>query len=291
MKKSLIVMFMILAVATFAAAQISPPSTDVLGAHLNYGRGCAACHAPHSGAWGNGANKSGDVVSGQAILWGQDTGNLYGQTITTAGGRVEVLPTAAEFVADTQPDVNGLLTCLSCHDGNWAQGAMMKDKVYETLPPTYGTYNNIPTLLGNDGDGAGNYIANHPVGLNATVSCGGQWNWDCTETNGTISMTGPNSSKFVQNYGFFVSLSAYNNTAVVTCTSCHNQHIMNVVNIAAGAKNTGLPAGPYATMFFINSPYNPADANPLTNQTAQFCRQCHGGESNEMNNGTAKTVF
>jgi hypothetical protein len=110
MKKSLIVMFMILAVATFAAAQISPPSTDVLGAHLNYGRGCAACHAPHSGAWGNGANKSGDVVSGQAILWGQDTGNLYGQTITTAGGRVEVLPTAAEFVADTQPDVNGLLT-------------------------------------------------------------------------------------------------------------------------------------------------------------------------------------
>jgi len=146
-------------------------------------------------------------------------------------------------------------------------------------------------LLGNDGDGAGNYIANHPVGLNATVSCGGQWNWDCTETNGTISMTGPNSSKFVQNYGFFVSLSAYNNTAVVTCTSCHNQHIMNVVNIAAGAKNTGLPAGPYATMFFINSPYNPADANPLTNQTAQFCRQCHGGESNEMNNGTAKTVF
>jgi len=52
-----------------------------------------------------------------------------------------------------------------------------------------------------------------------------------------------------------------------------------------------LPAGPYATMFFINSPYNPADANPLTNQTAQFCRQCHGGESNEMNNGTAKTVF
>jgi hypothetical protein len=291
MKKSLIVMFMILAVASFAAAQISPPSTDVLGAHLNYGRGCAACHAPHSGAWGNGANKSGDTVSGQAILWGQDTGNLYGQTITTAGGRVEVLPTAAEFVADTQPDVNGLLTCLSCHDGNWAQGAMMKDKVYETLPPTYGTYNNIPTLLGNDGDGAGNYIANHPVGLNATVSCGGQWNWDCTETNGTISMTGPNSSKFVQNYGFFVSLSAYNNTAVVTCTSCHNQHIMNVVNIAAGAKNTGLPAGPYATMFFINSPYNPADANPLTNQTAQFCRQCHGGESNEMNNGTAKTVF
>jgi len=158
------------------------------------------------------------------------------------------------------------------------------------LPPTYGTYNNIPTLLGNDGDGAGNYIANHPVGLNATVTCGGQWNWDCTETNGVISMTGPNSSAFVQNYGFFVSLSAYNNTAVVTCTSCHNQHVMNVVNVTQGA-TSGLPSGPYATMFFVRGPYNPADANPLTNQTAQFCRQCHGGESNEMNGGTAKTVF
>ena len=25
---------------------------------------------------------------------------------------------------------------------------MMKNQVYETLPPTYGTYNKIPTLLG-----------------------------------------------------------------------------------------------------------------------------------------------
>jgi hypothetical protein len=290
MKKSFLVLLMILAVAAFAAAQIQAPTSDVLGAHLNYGRGCAACHAPHSGAWGNGANKSGDTVSGQAILWGQDTGNLYGQTITTAGGRVEVLPTAAEFVADTLPDVNGLLTCLSCHDGNWAEGAMMKDRVYETLPPTYGGYNAIPTLLGNDGDGAGNYIANHPVGLNATVACGGQWNWDCTETNGVIKMNGTNSAKFVSNYGFFVSLSAYNNTAVVTCTSCHNQHVMNTVNVTAA--KSGLPPGYYATMFFIDGPYNPASGTAGSNQTAQFCRQCHGGEANESNGqGQLGTIF
>jgi hypothetical protein len=65
---------------------------------------------------------------------------------------------------------------------------------------------------------------------------------------------------------------------------------MNVVNVTSG-QNTGLPTGAYATMFFVRGPYNPADANPLTNQTAQFCRQCHGGESNEMNGGTAVTVF
>jgi len=292
MKKSLIIMFMILAVASFAAAQVNvgAATQDVLGAHLNYGRGCAACHAPHSGAWGNGANKSGDTVSGQAILWGQDTGNLYGQTITTAGGTVEVLPTAAEFVADTQPDVNGLLTCLSCHDGNWAEGAMMKDAVYETLPGTYGKWNTIPTLLGNDGDGAGNYIANHPVGLNATVSCGGQWNWDCTETNGKIVMNGTNSAQFQKNYGFFVSLSAYNNTAVVTCTSCHNQHVMNTVNVTAS--KSGLPPNYYATMFFLVGPYNPASGTAGSNQTAQFCRQCHGGEANESNGqGQLGTIF
>jgi cytochrome c553 len=283
MKKSLLVLMMVLAVASFAAAQIQAPTTDVLGAHLNYGRGCAACHAPHSGAWGNGANKSGDVTSGLSILWGQDVGNLYGKTITLAGNRVEVLPTS---MTATTPDVTGLLTCLSCHDGNWATGAMMKNAVYEKLPTTYGTWNAIPTLLGNDGDGAGQYLANHPVGLNATVSCGGTHNWDCVETNGSIAMTGTNSAKFVTNYGFFVSLSAYNNTAVVTCTSCHNQHLMNVVSVTNGPKS-GLPTGYYATMFFVRGPYNPASGTAGANQTAQFCRECHGGEANEMNGGGA----
>src|SRR5271155_4616888 len=174
MKKSFLVLLMILAVAAFAAAQIQAPTSDVLGAHLNYGRGCAACHAPHSGAWGNGANKSGDTTSGNMILWGQDVGNLYGKTITTGqtpnGNYVETLPASMN---STAPDVTGLLTCLSCHDGNWAQGAMMKNQVYETLPPSYGTFNVIPTLLGKDGNAAGDYLNDHPVGLNATVSCGG----------------------------------------------------------------------------------------------------------------------
>jgi len=279
---------MILASAGFAAAQNYSPANDVLGAHLNYGRGCAACHAPHSGVYGNGNAKTADPTAGNVALWGEDVASLYGQTITSGGGGfVETLPGS---MAATTPDVSGLLTCLSCHDGNYATGAMMKNKVYETLPSTYGTYNNIPTLLGNDGTSVGNYLNDHPVGLNAAVGCGGQYNWDCTETAGVISMNGPASSKFVQNYGFFVSLSAYNNTAVVTCTSCHNQHLMNVVKVTNGPKS-GLATGFYATMFFIRAPYNPADANPLTNQTAQFCRQCHGGESNEMNNGTAVTVF
>jgi hypothetical protein len=166
---------------------------------------------------------------------------------------------------------------------------MMKNVVYENVAVTgkYGAAP-IPTLMGNEaGLGVGNYLANHPVGLNAAVSCGGQYNWDCTETNGTISMNGPNSKQFVTNYGFFVSLSAYNNTAVVTCTSCHNQHLMNIVSVTNGTKS-GLPTGFYQTMFFVRAPYNGANStNVASNQNAQFCRECHGGEANESNGGAA----
>ena len=293
MKRNFLIVLMFLTAAGFAAAQ-GPgysPSTDVLGAHLNYGRGCAGCHAPHSGAYGNGNAKTADPNSGSSILWGEDVASLYGKTLQFAGvngtsSTTETLP--GSMTAGT-PDVNGLLTCLSCHDGNYAQGAMMKNQVYETLPATYGTYNTVPTLLGNDGSTKGNYLNDHPVGLNAAVSCGGQYNWDCTEAAGVISMNGTNSTKFVANYGFFVSLTAYNNTAVVTCTSCHHQHLMNVVNVTA--KNSGQPVGTYATMFFLRGPYNPASGTAGSNQTAQFCRQCHGGEANESNNGTSGTIY
>jgi cytochrome c553 len=305
MKRNFLISLMFLAAASFASAQIAAPATDVLGAHLNYGRGCAACHAPHSGAYGNGAAKTADPTSGADALWGEDVGSLFGKTITTGGAHggsyADALPTT--WAAGT-PDVSGLLTCLSCHDGNYAKGAMMKNQVYETLPPTYGTQNPIPTLLSNvsNGNAAGTYLNDHPVGLNATVSCTGQYNWDCTEAAGVISMNGPASSRFTQNYGFFVSLSAYNGTAVVTCTSCHNQHLMNVVKVTqctpsvgppvvTCTNKSGLPSGTYATMFFLRGPYNPASTTAGSNQTAQFCRQCHGGESNEMNGGTAGTTL
>ena len=171
--------------------------------------------------------------------------------------------------------------CLSCHDGNYAQGAMMKNKVFETLPSTYGTYNNIPTLLGADNTTTGNYLNDHPVGLNASVTCGGTYDWDCTIVNGAVSMNGANSSQFVKNYGFFVRTSAFNNQPTVMCTTCHNQHVMNVVKVTNGA-TSGLPSGTYATMFFMRAPYNPASGTANSNQTAQFCRQCHGAEAQRV---------
>jgi hypothetical protein len=288
MKRIFLIDLMFLTAAGFAAAQITAPTTDVLGAHLNYGRGCAACHAPHSGAHGNGNAKSADSNAGAAMLWGEDVTSLYGKTITTGGGKfVEVLPTS---LSAATPDASGMLTCLSCHDGNYAQSAMMKNRVYETLPATYGASRSVPTLIESSATSAGSYVNDHPMGLNAKISCGGSPNWDCTQTNGVISMKGSHSSRFVSNYGFFVKPGVYGNNAVIVCTTCHDPHVMNVVTIS-GSSTSGLPAGAYATMFFLRAPYNPNDSNPLSNQTAQFCRQCHADKSNEMNGSSAGTVL
>jgi len=275
-------------ISTLAVAQMSTANTDVLGAHLNYGRGCTACHSPHSGASGNGNARSLDLSAARGpVLWGEDVTSLYGKTITSGGGKfVEVLP--ASMSANT-PDVAGLLTCLSCHDGNFAPAAMMKNKIYEALPSSYGSRAQIPTLIGNSVISGGSYISEHPMGLNATLNCGGG-RWDCAEVNGAISMRGANSSHFVTSYGFFVKPGVYNNRAVIVCTTCHDPHVMNVVKVTQSS-NSGLPPGNYATMFFLRAPYNPGNTNPMSNQTAQFCRQCHGDKSNEMNGSSAGTVF
>jgi hypothetical protein len=284
MKRILLVVLLLLTFAGFAMAQITQPTTDVLGAHLNYGRGCTACHAPHSGSAGNGQASS--ATSGNTMLWGEDVSALYGKTITTGGGKfVEVLPTS---MSANTPDVSGMLTCLGCHDGNMAPAAMMRNKVYENLPSTYGNRNDIPTLMTTSG--VGSYITDHPMGLSATVDCGGTSGWDCSEVNGVISMKGLASSRFVTSYGYFVKPGVYNNKAVVVCTTCHEPHSMNVVTIGHNS-NSGLPPGSYTTMFFLRAPYNPNDTNPLSNQTAQFCRQCHADKSNEMNGSSAGTVF
>jgi hypothetical protein len=188
--------------AVTANAQLTQATTDVLGAHLNYGRGCASCHSSHSGASGNGkAHTLDNSTSRDPILWGEDVTGLYGRTITTGGGKyVEVLP--ASMSANT-PDISGMLTCLGCHDGNFAPAAMMKNKVYETLPSTYGNQSSVPTLIGTNATSAGSMLSEHPMGLTARINCGGS-GWDCANINGVVSMRGAKSSRFVSSYGFFV---------------------------------------------------------------------------------------
>jgi hypothetical protein len=247
-------------------------TTDVLGAHNVYGRGCVACHAPHSGPAGNNADATGGV---NVALWGQNLNPLFGQTIKLGdnGSFSVTLPANAAAVTSAHDPTTIILMCLSCHDGNIAKPGMMKGATVETLPVVGG---NAPTFLGNDGSGAGNYNNDHPVGPSATVGCGGQYNWDCSiDATGKLSMNGVGSAQFVKNYGFTVSLSAINNLPTVTCTSCHDQHSQSIyAGTIAGTK------GYFATSFFVKGYYNPGLAGG--NSAAQFCRNCHGGEANEM---------
>lgn len=271
MKKVMLVVLVVFAVAAMASAQ------DVLGAHLGYGRGCVMCHAPHSGPAGN--NKAtNDAQAGEFALWGQDLTPLYGQTLVFSGdGKTSYSVTLpAKGTITSAHDANTIiLFCLSCHDGNLAKVGMMKGVTVETLPVVGG---NAPTLLGADGTGASNMYQNdHPVGGGAAVSCGGPYSWDCTGGGTTaITMNGPNSKQFLIDYpGSF-----WNNTSsplatfgatvtAVACTTCHDQHSMTVYNNANGN---------FATSFFVRGNYVPQTGG---NNAAQFCRNCHGGESNE----------
>jgi hypothetical protein len=303
MRKAILVATFILAVGSWATAQNWSSTVDVLGAHNNGGRGCAGCHAPHSGSFGSG--HGGAVDAGSYALWGQDASPLYGQSIAfgDSGKYVEVLPTG---IASGSQEVGGILLCLSCHDGNLTQKNMMTNQSYEQkigllTNTAYGTQP-IPTLLGNDGTTPGNYTNDHPVGQQATINSGS----GLVFANNVFTVTaGSQYAQFVANYGWpALAPGKYSNPYGVTaagkpyvlCTTCHNQHVMTVYTSSAASPIAGDGGGKYyATFFFINGPYNPNInnvANTNAPSTTQFCRQCHFGEANEANNTTGiTTVF
>jgi hypothetical protein len=304
MKKFCLAVLMILGMAALASAQVTSPTQDVLGAHNVYGRGCVACHAPHSGAAANGAPTSAN--SGNLALWGENLAPLYGQTFAFGNGGTYTITIPNYGTTDvvvggntvtaaglpSSPDGTFVVAaCLSCHDGNIAKSGMMKGTAVETVTINGATFN-PPTLLGNDTTTAGNYENDHPVGPAANPWCGGPYGWDCTaNADGTISYTGTASSEFltdyfdVTKYGPIANLvnvagthsgyaGAVSSNSWVTCTTCHDQHDMSYFR--ADANGTIKP-----THFFVRGWYDPGNT-ATSNSAAQFCRTCHGGESNEM---------
>ena len=303
MKKVLFLIVCMLAMTGFVMAQSWSSATDVLGAHNNNGRGCAGCHAPHSGAYGGGHTVKSGTDTGSYALWGQDASPLYGATLTMGDGGefIEVLPST---IATGSEEVGGILLCLSCHDGNLTPSNMMAKKSYEQsigliTNSAYGS-NPIPTLLGNDGSTAGNYLNDHPVGLNATIRSGNGLVW----ANNTFTVTASSPyAQFVANYGYpALAPGKWSNPwginaagkPYVVCTTCHNQHVMTVYTSSTKSPIAADGGGKYyATYFFVNGPYNPNLSGYNANQapsTAQFCRQCHFGEANEANNTNGITT-
>jgi hypothetical protein len=307
MKKAIVVAMFVLAVAGLGMAQTWTSPVDVLGAHNNGGRGCAGCHQPHSGSFGSGQKGAADA--GSYALWGQDASPLYGKSLAfgDGGAIVEVLPST---ISTGSEEVGGILLCLSCHDGNLTAKNMMANQSYEQrigllTNTAYGSQP-IPTLLGSDGAGAGNYTNDHPVGVNAMISSSlATYGLTFNGTKYNAPTPGSPYAQFVANYGYpalapgkWSQPFGVNGSGkpYVVCTTCHNQHVMTVYASSTASPIAGDGGGKfYATYFFINGPYNPNInnvANANAPSTAQFCRQCHFGEANEANNtNNIKTVF
>lgn len=338
MKKAMFIIAMVLCVAAFAMAQTYTlgngiTGVDKLGAHQNGGRGCTGCHAPHSGAFGNGGNAvSGQTVdkvnAGNYALWGQDLGPLYGATITqgdnVSGGTTYVtnLPAQSAFFSFPE-EISGIMMCLSCHDGNIAQGAMMTNKSYEQaaglLPKGLYGPNAIPTLLGQDGTAAGNYYNDHPIGAQATLGAVGvskylTYNATGCTAHGTAfaclknTGTDANFNTFVAHYGLPTITSNGHSSPValpdtnpadayLLCTTCHTPHSMYVASANADAPIATLTSGTFPAYFFIAAPYNPGSAPSPTQASSatQFCRQCHysgaGGSNESSGILTVQTAF
>jgi len=334
--------------AQWVAAGGVAQQTDNLGAHNDGGRGCAGCHAPHSGGRGSGGTtlSSGAVTpygtaEGDKALWGTDLNPIMSMFNTnfsdnSSGYNVNLTGVGATQISETgagsSPMISGIAVCLSCHDGNISRGAMMMGISYEqawgllnfaskvglgnqgavsgigqnggsiSSVTLYGSAP-IPTLLGDDGGSTGDYNNDHPVGYAANIAALFSPQSNGTDSKGyglTFSLTSSNKlsvlvgggsqyAQFVDNYGdpqlgkFSVdtvgtgAIVNYNN-AFVTCTTCHNQHSMNVYS---GTMSGG--KGFYPTYFFIAAPYNPgASWSPTAApSTTQFCRQCHFSHANE----------
>jgi len=278
---------------------------DVLGAHNGFGRGCVMCHAPHGGAQGNNAPSgsgtpspigftnaaTSDTLNGSIALWGENLAPYYGQTVTFVGTTTVTLPASASVESGTGEQI--VLLCLSCHDGSLTKPAMMSGQTVEALPIVGGT---APTLFGKTtGNSALTYINEHPVGATPGIRSGKTSGtlWGCTITPGTgFTCSSSQILNYVKNYPasiwvtsnnglatFYTSSSSAYTVNGVTCTTCHNQHSMTVWN-------NGTSSSPafYPTMFFIRGEYMPSTGG---NSVAQFCRNCHSGEANEMNGLTS----
>ncbi len=329
MKKTMMFAFAVLVCASLAVAQTYTRGTgitgvDKLGAHQNGGRGCVGCHTPHSGARGNGGAMQWDAASqsfktvavkgdvGNETLWGQDLGPVIGLAKVGTGNSGEY---AVEFTElESRPRIkNGVVMCLSCHDGNVAKGAMMTNQSFEQkaglLPASYGKQA-IPTLLGYDGGTAGNYSNDHPIGPDANVKSlpiASYLALDSGKTKLVASgkFAGSAYETFQKNYGLPTVLGSRtgagfaveptmssSDQAYVVCTTCHTPHSMYTASASSTNPIGGLTSGTFPSYFFIAAPYNPgADTSSGTKASSatQFCRQCHftgAGGSNEGSNIT-----
>jgi hypothetical protein len=94
--------FAILPLLCLASTTHSLAQSETLGAHLNYGRGCTACHVSYSASVFND-----NASPSSTALWGDDVTSSYDEIFSPNRDA-------------KSPEAEGILWCLGCHDGNLA---------------------------------------------------------------------------------------------------------------------------------------------------------------------------
>ena len=163
-KRLVLAVLILCAFAAPAVAKTASSRTDALGAHVNSGRGCPACHTPHSGTCEEHSTLTSRANPAGEMLWGQDVTSVY-----AAYGS----PLSQESATNASYS-GGVLRCLTCHDGNSGPRAMMRNVVYETIPSKYASLGTIPTLMDQESLISGHELVDHPIGLEAQINCGGR---------------------------------------------------------------------------------------------------------------------
>lgn len=267
MKKLLLLIFVIA-----IACALPAMGQDILGPHNVSGHGCASCHAPHSGAKGNGGT---NAASGEEYLWGRD---FVATTYTLNGGTDTLTVSNSGAITD---QTFHTVACLSCHDGSVAIAGMTGTSV-ETIPGGY----HVPTYLN---DGSESLKNDHPVDV--TYNPTSNFNWPGTvNADGSITWTTTTAvTQFQASYGrpfrLYPSLTGRDGVgSYVECSTCHNPHSETYSKSTyAGVANSVKPS-----TFFVRGWYDLNNAG--SNSTQQFCRSCHYSKSNENVGVTVPTT-
>jgi hypothetical protein len=248
MKKSLLIVALVLALASFALAQqdtkLSVHDFSVTysgGATAN--QGCKGCHVPHGGAIAGdttqpqrntvfGTATVGDYTTGQNKLWDKLISTNVYQTYSSDNVTGGILGAPA---TSTDPAWHSYL-CFSCHDGTVA--------ALNIPSGTVATDN----FLVNGGNGDIDLTNDHPVDV--------AWpGTDLVNYELTTKVTAGSTTYNAQ------PMPLYGGSFKVECSTCHNPHLQATTASAAFRGNflrDGLTVGA-----------------PSVSDNTSLCRTCH----------------
>jgi len=263
-----------------------------------------------------------DDTTGTIALWGRGwLAKTYTVNLPHGSNYQFATPGATSgFIGGDSDPLFSTATCLTCHDGS-VTVAGMKGYTFETnddggTPPTwFGTESGVTPLTNmhpvHTTYSCGGY--NWDCTVNTTT---GAIYWgNSTQQQAFINNYGRTVSFKSAGVGGTTIVTNGNTGpstvagSYIECTTCHNQHVMGGgyteykyqpqtwvstpanQNCVVGANANNPYCGSYGnngnatykpTWFFVAGWYDMK--NPASNSATQFCRQCHGSESNEENN-------